>query len=209
MKNLGWLWLLLAVVPGCVLVQPLDNAAPSSDGGDSSSSHAGSGNAGSSSSHAGSSSSGAGGSGGSGGSPSSSKLAPFLGTWTATSGTLTLTCPGIAPSNTDATGSETWSPGTASDLVAIGFESTCNFNANVSGKVATGLPRQVCNESSTATNGDAITQSLTFTSLTFVVSADGATATQKFSGTDLYTDTTTAQSLTCTFSETAEYAQAL
>jgi hypothetical protein len=93
-------------------------------------------------------------------------------------------------------------------LVAIGFEGTCDFNANVTGKVATGLPRQTCNENSTASSGDAIAQSLTFTSLTFVVSADGATATQRFAGTDLYTDTTTAQSLTCTFSETAEYAQA-
>jgi len=53
-KNLRWSWLLLAAIPGCVLVQPLDGAA-SSDGGSSSGagasaagsnsgSHAGSGN---------------------------------------------------------------------------------------------------------------------------------------------------------------------
>jgi hypothetical protein len=211
-RILGWGWLLLAVVPGCLLVQPLDGAASSDDGDDSSSS-AGASAAGSSGSHAGAVNSRAGATsspGGRAGAPGapgvSAKLAPFVGTWTVVSGTLTLTCPGVAPSSEAASGTETWAPGTVSDLVQPGFDVDCDFNANVNARTATGLPGQSCTESSTDdTSGDAIVQNFSFESFKFVVSSDGTTATQTFSGSDDYRDITSGGELICSFTEFATF----
>jgi hypothetical protein len=118
---------------------------------------------------------------------------------------LTINCPGVPAQSSPATGSATWQPGTTSDLVQPGFEGNCgDLNANVSGRVATALPSQSCTEDSVdSTSGDDITQELSLKGYEFVVSADGKTATQIFNGTDLYTDVTTGDQLSCTFNETA------
>jgi hypothetical protein len=120
------------------------------------------------------------------------------------SGSLTITCPGKTPVSEDATGVETWTAGTASDLLQPGFEGNCALKANVSGRTATGLAGQSCVETSTdAASGDKIVQDLALDSFKFIVSADGTSASQTFSGTDDYADITTSQYLTCTFTETA------
>jgi hypothetical protein len=217
-KFLRWGWLFLAVAPGCLLVQPLDGAA-SSEGGDDSSSSAGASAAGSSGSHAGATSNpragapGVSGARGVSGAPGASgapavggKLAPFVGTWTAVSGTLAILCPGVPASTEAVTGTETWAPGTVSDLVQPGFEADCDLNANVSARTATALPGQTCTESSTDdTSGDTITQDFTIESFKFVVSSDGKSATQTFAGNDDYTDVTTGGELVCMFTETASF----
>jgi len=117
---------------------------------------------------------------------------------------LTLTCPGQASSSEPATGTETWTPGTTTDLEQQAFEGDCVFKANVNARIATALPGQSCLETSTdSSSGDTITQNLTFATFKFVVSADGKTATQTFAGSDDYMDITAGGGLTCSFSETA------
>jgi len=44
MKARAWAWLVLLLVPGCLLVQPLDEAKPDTGGSSGNSSHAGKGN---------------------------------------------------------------------------------------------------------------------------------------------------------------------
>ena len=215
-SKLRWL-LLIAALPtaGCLLVQPLDSATPDED--DSSA-------AGSSSSHAGAKGS-AGKSSGSSGAPGSAGRpgsgtggatttpptgnARFVGDWSATSGMLTFSCPGVADMSQDVTGyAETWEVGTTSALLQQNFEGTCPLNANVSGTTASAVPGQHCTETNTdATSGDSITQTLAFTTYRFVIDAAGDTATETFAGTDIYKDNTTNQSLTCTFSRNAVFAK--
>ncbi len=200
MKKAPWCWLLLAALPGCLIAQPLDSA--SGDEG----SNAGSGATGDGSSRSGAPN--VGGTDGSSGAPANvDDTAPFLGTWTADSGTLTLTCRGIDPSSTDVTGTqEVWAEGTDTDLVHPGFQGDCEFTANVSDRTATGLPGQTCTANGTdSSSGDSYSQMLSFDSYEFVVSRDGQTATESFYGTDTYTDLTQNITLTCTFEQTASY----
>ncbi len=201
MNRAPWYWILVAAAPGCLLAQPLDKATSSDD----STSMAGAGASGKGNSHAGAPSDG--GADGSSGAPGSGdKTEPFLGTWTAVSGTLTLTCSGIDPSNTDVTGERTWEQGTTTDLIQPSFEGDCEFTANVSGLTATALGGQTCTETGTdSTSGDSFTQQLKFDSYEFVVSSDGGSASETFSGTDTYTDTTRNVTLTCSFDETASF----
>jgi len=102
----------------------------------------------------------------------------FVGTWRATSGTITTICPGYAPTTEPFTGTLTWSAGVSSDLV-MADASGCVTQADVAGATATGLPGQTCSSSDGA--GGVYTASLT--GYTFVVSPDGHTATENSSGT--------------------------
>jgi hypothetical protein len=206
-----WSLLLVATLPGCLLAEPLDGAASSSD---DTTAHAGSSAAGSTS-RAGakgetgnSGAPGAGGSNGTSGAPSTDVTAAFLGTWTATSGKLTITCPGtgVAPTDTDVTGdNETWVAGTTTDLVLNGVDGSCDLTASVNGRIATGSPGQSCVDSGTADDGDSYTQTLSFERGMFVVSSSGTTATQTLAGSDVYTDRTQGETLDCVFSETATF----
>ena len=63
---------------------------------------------------------------------------------------------------------------------------------------------QTCDSQSTDDySGDALSTSVSLTAYTFVISSDGHTATENFSGTVLQTDSTTGLHTTCTLSETA------
>jgi hypothetical protein len=87
--------------------------------------------------------------------------------------------------------------------VQPGFEGDCDFNANVSGRTATGLPGQTCTERSTdETSGDDVVQDFSIDSFKFVVSSDGTSAIQTFAGTDDYSDLTSVENAICSFTET-------
>ena len=103
----------------------------------------------------------------------------FVGTWRATSGTVTTLCPGYEAITDPLNGSLTWAVGVSSDLVGTDPGSACPTLADVNGGTATGLPGQTCSGSDGA--GGVYTVSVT--SYTFVVSPDGRTATENQSGT--------------------------
>ena len=202
-----WSLLLVAALPGCLLAEPLDGAASGSAG--NSPSNAGAKGTGESGATGASGATGRGGATGTSGASNSGGAAAFLGTWTATSGTLTITCPGtgVAPSSTDVTGdTETWTAGSGTDLVLNGVDGSCNLTANVSGRTATGSPGQTCTDSGTSSAGDSYSEVLAFEHGTFVISSDGTTATQTLSGADVYTDKTKNITLDCVFTESATYA---
>lgn len=96
------------------------------------------------------------------------------------------------------TGNLTWAAGTTSDLTETKASSTCALNADVSGSTATALPNQPCMQTESG-----IPVTINFTSYTFVLGADGQTATETASGTG--TATEAGQKITCTYSETASY----
>jgi hypothetical protein len=102
----------------------------------------------------------------------------FVGTWRATSGTVTTVCPGYVPYTDSTTGSLTWSAGISSDLVMTDATG-CVTMAEVAGSTATGLPGQTC----TVPDGAGGVYTASLTGYTFVVSPDGHTATENVSGT--------------------------
>lgn len=123
----------------------------------------------------------------------------FIGTWTATSGTVTLTCAGQV-TTAQVTGNDVWQMGTTSDLVqpADSSSSGCVLLANVSGNTATALPNQTC-----AVPMGTTTVNLTIAKYTFILASDGTTATESGSGPG--TATTNGSTETCTYAETAMY----
>ncbi len=126
-------------------------------------------------------------------------LQAFIGTWTATSGTVSLTCSGRV-STTQVTGNDVWQMGTTTDLVqpADSSSSGCIVLANVSGNTATALPNQAC----TLNMGGTVVD-LTIAKYTFVVGASGTTAAETATGTGAVT--TNGTTTNCTYSETAGY----
>jgi hypothetical protein len=119
-------------------------------------------------------------------------LASFVGTWQAVSGTSTTTCPGYQPATDAVTGNVVWSRGTSDDLLQA--TGTCIINANVEGATADGSGPP-CN----LTDSDGNPFTLTMTAYTFVVGADGRTATENASG------SIASSSITCGVTETASY----
>ena len=150
MKTTAWRWLVLLLIPGCILVQPLDEAKPA-DSDDSSSggpAKAGSGNgSGGAPSKAGSGNSGAPAKAGSGnagragssagGAPSGVDFSLFTGNWKLVGGTITTTCEGSAPSTAPAeTGTvDKVGLGTTSDLI-FGPGANCEILADVEDRSA-------------------------------------------------------------------------
>jgi hypothetical protein len=134
----------------------------------------------------------------------------FVGVWSPASGVYTQTCPGDA-SNTgtsQVTSTETWATGTTSDLVQTIPGSSCVLHADISANTATATPSgQTCSIPAAATNGDSLTQAITLTAYNFVVSTDGLTATENYSGTLVLTDNTAGASENCTFTQTASYSK--
>ncbi|HVU49311.1 MAG TPA: hypothetical protein VHL80_01430 [Polyangia bacterium] len=119
----------------------------------------------------------------------------FTGTWSATSGTVTVTCPGQNDS-WSVTGTVRWDKGLASDLVQA--TPPCIVDADVTGSTASGAG-QTCSYD----DGAGGTYTLTRPNYTFVLAPDGRTAQENASGT--LVDTNGGASLACTFSETASY----
>jgi hypothetical protein len=129
-------------------------------------------------------------------------LSSFIGTWTANSGTITLTCSGKV-TTAQVTGNDVWQMGSTSDLLqpAAASSSGCVVLANVSGSTATGLPNQTC-----ALPMGAMTVNLTIAMYTFVLGSNGTTATESASGSGSVT--TNGSTGTCTYAETATYTKA-
>jgi hypothetical protein len=122
----------------------------------------------------------------------------FTGTWHPTSGTVTKTCPGLAPDTSSVTSNLIWSKGISSDLVSTNAATSCVLNADISGSTASGMGPPCA-----SSDGLGGTLTLTITAYTFALAADGQTATENGSGTAV--DNNGGQSLTCMVSETASY----
>jgi uncharacterized protein (DUF2147 family) len=130
-------------------------------------------------------------------------LSKFVGVWGQPAGTYTIMCTGLGTSTTQVTGTETWSTSSTSDLVQTIPDTTCVFHANASASTASGVSGQSCVINATTTNGIAYTETMNFTSYTFVVSPDGKTATENFAGNA--TDNAAGVTYSCTFTQTASY----
>jgi hypothetical protein len=221
-RTTAWTFLALLVIPGCLLVQPLDQARPEDDG----SAGSGNGNAGGTSkagssgstSNAGSSNAGRGGgasggapsgnagrggaaSGGaaSGGAPSGVDLSLFTGYWYVTDGQITTTCDdgssqteAIDPGGRDQVGL-----GTTSDLI-FGPGSNCEILADVEDRNASlnsdTLP---CSD-----NDGTYYYYLTIDAFHFNVSGDGETAEAGMITTVLTTDADDNLLATCEVQQT-------
>jgi hypothetical protein len=122
-------------------------------------------------------------------------VARFVGTWQATSGTLTRICGGYVFTDT-ITGSESWQTGLTSDLVSTDAIAGCAVEADVNGATASGTPGKTC----ASPDG---TSTVTISSYTFVISADGHTATENGSGNLVYIES--GATIPCSFNLTAAY----
>lgn len=190
MKTTVWGLLSLLAIPGCLLVQPLDDPKPA-DGaagggnkaGGSGQPSGGSGNSGSGN-KAGSGSVPPGGAP-SGGAPSSVDFTLFTGTWTVTSGQSTVTCGDEAPQTTTATpgGTDTFGLGTVSDLV-LNPDTDCEIWADVDDRTASLNPATP----NCATSDADYDYDLYIESFDFTVSADGKTAEASMTTSTLVSD---------------------
>jgi hypothetical protein len=132
-------------------------------------------------------------------------LGRFIGIWSPTSGTFTMTCNG-STSTGQVTDNVTWAMGATSDLVQALGGSSCVLRANVMAGTATIPSAQTCRVSGVdPSSGDSITDRYEFTAYTFVLSADALTANENLSGTLTETDDTLGLSVNCTFTQTASY----
>ncbi len=184
MKLLTFCCLALAIVPGCLLVQPLDD--PKSDSSGGASAHAGSNGAGHTSSGGASGGAGpngragaggrvgAGGAAPSGGAPSGVDFSLFLGKWTLTAGMLTTDCGTGSPTTSSLTPGtyDTVTLGTTSDLI-FDATTTCPITADVDDRTATALTGQNCTGTDTDSGND---YDIYYDAFTFVVGASGTTA---------------------------------
>ena len=135
---------------------------------------------------------------GCGGGSDGGSVTRFTGTWHPTSGTVTTTCPGLAPDTSSVTSNLIWSKGISSDLVSTDPSTSCILNADISGSTASGNGPPC-----TFSDGIGGTLTLTITAYTFALASDGQTAQENGSGTAV--DNNSGQTLTCTVSETASY----
>jgi hypothetical protein len=125
-------------------------------------------------------------------------LGRFTGTWRAVSGTQTTVCPGFAPSTAPITPNVVWTEGLTSDLVQTHSDGLCVINADVTGDTASGQgPPCIVTES------DGTTLTLTVSGYTFVLSADGQTASE--SGTASLLLNSGGASVNCTITLNAVY----
>lgn len=122
-------------------------------------------------------------------------LGRFVGTWQATSGTITQICAGYTFTDTITT-SETWQTGLTSDLVSTDAIEGCAVEADVNGSTASGTPGKTC-----ASPDGAMT--VTIHSYAFVISPDGRTATENASGNIAYIES--GATIPCSFNVTAAY----
>ena len=133
-----------------------------------------------------------------GGESGGDEFARFVGTWRPVSGTVTTNCPGYAAETDPITENLVWSPGVGADLVSTDSTS-CTMMANVTKSTAASVPGQSC----TLPDGQGGTYTMAFSGYTFVISADGRTATENGSGQITFVGG--GASLICTFTGTASY----
>lgn len=126
------------------------------------------------------------------------EFARFVGTWRPVSGTTTTSCPGYTPETRPVTTNVIWSPGVSADLISTDA-SSCALMADVINATAAGVPGQSC----TIPDGQGGTYTLAFNGYTFVISADGRTATENGSG--QLTFVGGGATLICTFTGSASY----
>ena len=126
-------------------------------------------------------------------------LGRFVGTWRATSGTVTTICPGYQPFTDPVSGNLVWSSGVSSDLISTDLNGACAMMADVNGATASGVPGQSC----TGPDGIGGLSTVTFVGYTFVISADGHTATENMSGHVTYV--VEGASIVCSFNQSASY----
>jgi hypothetical protein len=140
-KRAAWPWLVLLLLPGCILVQPLDEATPDSVAGAERAGSAGSaaaGNSGGGPSKPGSGGAGRGGATGAGGAPIGGggpiggAFSLFIGTWTLVDGQNTTTCePGTTQTSALTPGEQVnFGRGTITDLI-LDPGKTCEVLADV------------------------------------------------------------------------------
>jgi hypothetical protein len=128
-------------------------------------------------------------------------LSHFIGLWAPVSGTVTETCNGQASTNA-VSGNVTWAAGTSSDLVQSDPSTNCVIHANLTGSTAAEMGTQTCTINTTdSQTGNSLTEVVTLSAYTFVVSPDGLTATENASGTVVLTES--GQSANCSLNETA------
>ena len=133
-----------------------------------------------------------------GGESGGEQFARFVGTWRPVSGTVTRSCPGYAAETSPVTENLIWSPGVGADLISTDSTS-CSLMANVTSATAASVPGQSCSGPA----GQGGTYTLAFGGYTFVISADGRTATENGSG--QITFVSGGATLICTFTGTASY----
>ncbi len=126
-------------------------------------------------------------------------LGRFVGTWRATSGTVTTICPGYQPFTDPVSGNLVWSSGVSSDLISTDPIGACAMMADVNGATASAVPGQSC----TLPDGLGGLSTVTFVGYTFVISADGQTATENGSGHVTYV--VEGASIVCSFNESGSY----
>jgi hypothetical protein len=126
------------------------------------------------------------------------QFARFVGTWRPVSGTTTTICPGYTPETAPVTTNLVWSPGVGADLVSTDATS-CAWMADVTNQTAAGVPGQSC----ITPDGQGGTYTVVVSGYTFVISADGRTATENGSGQITYVGG--GATVICTFTGTASY----
>jgi hypothetical protein len=138
----------------------------------------------------------AGGTGGAAGDAGADRAAPFVGTWSVVSGTLTLTCSNGYTSTSAVTSPDVFSRGVTSDLVLGGV---CPVTFAISGTTAAASPGgQDCFDASTGTT-------TTLTAQTFTT-ADGRIGQEAGSARVAgLVDQATGQPVSCTVAESATY----
>jgi hypothetical protein len=128
--------------------------------------------------------------------PAPADLSKFVGSWSVTSGALTISCTDHRVQVIAITEPTQLILGTGSDL--IDTDATCPVLYDVVGTVASALPGQTCN------HPDVITKMNLFND-TFTT-ADGVTATHEASGAlNSYNDITLGNPVNCTFVEMGLY----
>jgi hypothetical protein len=130
--------------------------------------------------------------------PGGDAFARFVGTWRPVSGTTTTSCPGYTPETRPVTTNLNWRAGVGADLVSTD-DSSCALMADVTSATAAGVPGQSC----TIPDGQGGTYTLAYAGYTFVISADGRTATENGSG--QLTFVGGGATLICTFTGSASY----
>jgi len=213
MRAAAWGILIWLTLPGCLLVQPLDEAKPEADGGSngkagsgphsggSGPSAAGSGNQAGSGPAAGGSGPGDQGGGSNGGGANGPDFSLFTGTWTVKSGETTTSCDGSTPTTTAATpgATDTFGLGTISDLI-LNPGTACEILADVSDDTASlNLATPECTFSQDGYQYDVLVDSFDFQ-----VDSDGNTATATMSTDTIVTDAND-NSSNCTTYSTWDY----
>jgi hypothetical protein len=127
----------------------------------------------------------------------------FVGTWQAMSSDMTTSCADNVPEANATITSLTWSKGTGGELVAAGASGSCPLSAQVMGSMASAAAGQGCATSDGAYGFHIVERDL----FTFVLGADGQTASLESSGSVVYDEGGTVV-MSCSYHDSASYQKA-